>query len=153
VEEALTSQLGGVPWEARNQAAVHLWFPEKFGYEVEPFGLTAEAIASWPETATAVGSATERKRRSHGRGSMRLRRSARPGASPSPARVTGRGVRAPAGDQAHRRVLAAGADHLVIAPGLAGSVPGDDFKEISERVGAEGDIGRLPSLSCRVQGN
>jgi len=54
VEEALTSQLGGVPWEVRNQAVVHLWFPRKFGYEVEPFGSTAEAIASWPETATAV---------------------------------------------------------------------------------------------------
>lgn len=54
VEEALTTQLRGVPWEARNQAAVHLWFPRKFGYEVEPFASTAEAIASWPETATAV---------------------------------------------------------------------------------------------------
>ncbi|HEY3552557.1 MAG TPA: nucleotidyltransferase family protein, partial [Solirubrobacterales bacterium] len=39
---------------ARNQAAVHLWFPDKFGYDVEPFGSTAEAIASWPETATSV---------------------------------------------------------------------------------------------------
>jgi hypothetical protein len=54
VEEALMRRLRGVPWEARNQAAVHLWFPRKFGYEVEPFGSTAEAIASWPETATAV---------------------------------------------------------------------------------------------------
>lgn len=54
VEEALTGQLRGVPWEARNQAAVHLWFPDKFGYDVEPFGSTAEAIASWPETATSV---------------------------------------------------------------------------------------------------
>jgi hypothetical protein len=54
VEEALRTQLRGVPWEARNQAAVHLWFPRKFGYEVEPFASTAEAIASWPETATAV---------------------------------------------------------------------------------------------------
>lgn len=54
VEEALRSYLRGVPWEARNQAAVHLWFPQKFGYEVEPFGSTAEAIASWPETATSV---------------------------------------------------------------------------------------------------
>ena len=42
------------PWEARNQAAAHIWFPRKFGYEVELFGSTAEAIASWPETATAV---------------------------------------------------------------------------------------------------
>ncbi len=54
VEQALRSELPGVPWEARNQAAVHLWFPEKFGYEVEPFNSTAEAIQTWPETATAV---------------------------------------------------------------------------------------------------
>ena len=55
VEESLRTQLPGVPWEARNQAAVHLWYPQKFGYEVEPFASTAEAVASWPETATAVG--------------------------------------------------------------------------------------------------
>jgi hypothetical protein len=54
IEEVLGDQLPGAPWEARNQAAVHLWFPEKFGYEVEPFTSTADAVASWPETATAV---------------------------------------------------------------------------------------------------
>ncbi len=55
VEEGLRAELSSVPWEARNQAGVHLWFPQKFGYEVEPFASTAEAVASWPETATAVG--------------------------------------------------------------------------------------------------
>jgi hypothetical protein len=55
VERALNTALPGAPWEARNQAAVHLWFPEKFGYEVEPFAPTADAVASWPETSTAVG--------------------------------------------------------------------------------------------------
>lgn len=55
VEEELNARSPGVPWEARNQAAVHLWFPQKFGYEVDPFASTAEAVASWPETATAVG--------------------------------------------------------------------------------------------------
>jgi hypothetical protein len=55
VEEALRTQLPGLPWEARNQAAVHLWYPQKFGYEVEPFTSTTEAVASWPESATAVG--------------------------------------------------------------------------------------------------
>lgn len=54
LEEALTNQLPGVPLEARNQAAVHLWFPRKFGYEVEPFASTIEAIASWPEITTSV---------------------------------------------------------------------------------------------------
>ena len=42
-------------WDARNQAAVHLWYPEKFGYAVEPLRSTAEAVATWPETATSVG--------------------------------------------------------------------------------------------------
>src|SRR3954463_2967085 len=54
IEEALRARLPGVPWEARNQAAVHLWYERKFGFEVEPFASTAEAIATWPETATAV---------------------------------------------------------------------------------------------------
>jgi hypothetical protein len=55
VEEALLAELPGVPWEATNQASVHVWFPEKFGYEVKPFRTTAEAVATWPETATSVG--------------------------------------------------------------------------------------------------
>ena len=44
-----------VPWEARNQAAVHTWYPGKFGGgPVEPLTSIADAIATWPETATAV---------------------------------------------------------------------------------------------------
>jgi uncharacterized protein len=44
-----------VPWEARNQAAVHTWYARKFGGEpVEPFASVAEAVATWPETATTV---------------------------------------------------------------------------------------------------
>jgi len=54
VEAALRAELPGVPWDAKNQAAVHLWFPDRFGYEVEPLGSTAEAVATWPETATCV---------------------------------------------------------------------------------------------------
>lgn len=55
IEQELCDELPGLPWEARNQAVVHLWFPKKFGYDVEPFGSTADAIGTWPETATAVG--------------------------------------------------------------------------------------------------
>jgi hypothetical protein len=43
-----------LPWEATNQAAVHLWYPQRFGFEVDPFRSAAEAVATWPETATAV---------------------------------------------------------------------------------------------------
>jgi uncharacterized protein len=55
VERSLREELPGAPWEARNQAGVHLWFPKKFGYHVEPLASIANAIETWPETATAVG--------------------------------------------------------------------------------------------------
>ncbi|MFB9238613.1 nucleotidyltransferase family protein [Plantactinospora siamensis] len=43
------------PWEARNQAAVHTWYAAKFGGPpVEPFHGIPDAVASWPEFATAV---------------------------------------------------------------------------------------------------
>jgi hypothetical protein len=44
-----------VPWEARNQAAVHTWYADKFGGDrVAPLTSIADAIGTWPETATAV---------------------------------------------------------------------------------------------------
>jgi hypothetical protein len=43
-----------VTWDAKNQAAVHVWYPRKFGREVEPLTSTADGVATWPETATAV---------------------------------------------------------------------------------------------------
>lgn len=43
------------PWEARNQAAVHTWYAAKFGGEpIAPYRSVAEAVATWPEYATAV---------------------------------------------------------------------------------------------------
>lgn len=39
----------------KNQATVHLWFQELFGHEVEPLRSMEEAVATWPETALAVG--------------------------------------------------------------------------------------------------
>jgi hypothetical protein len=44
-----------VPWEVTNQAAVHLWFADVLGYPVQPLLSLEQAIASWPEFATAVG--------------------------------------------------------------------------------------------------
>ncbi len=43
-----------VPWEATNQAAVHLWYPAYFGRTVPPLESSAAAVATWPETATSV---------------------------------------------------------------------------------------------------
>ena len=44
-----------VPWEVTNQAGVHQWFEAHFGHAVEPLESLQEAVASWPEFATAVG--------------------------------------------------------------------------------------------------
>jgi hypothetical protein len=44
-----------IPWQARNQAAVHTWYSGKFGGgPVAPLRSVADAVATWPETATAV---------------------------------------------------------------------------------------------------
>jgi uncharacterized protein (TIGR03086 family) len=45
----------GIPWEATNQAAVHTWYARVFGTgPVAPLRSTADGVATWPETATAV---------------------------------------------------------------------------------------------------
>ncbi len=55
VTERLGRRLPGVPWEARNQAAVHTWYHGTFGGDpVEPLTSIHDALATWPETATAV---------------------------------------------------------------------------------------------------
>ncbi|HLW03894.1 MAG TPA: nucleotidyltransferase family protein [Ktedonobacterales bacterium] len=54
VEEQLSARLPGVAWEAKNQAAVHLWYEKKFGFAVPPLQSCEEAVATWPETATSV---------------------------------------------------------------------------------------------------
>ena len=41
--------------EVRNQARVHLWFPEKFGHPYEPLTRTAEALERFVCPAFAVG--------------------------------------------------------------------------------------------------
>jgi hypothetical protein len=55
VEQALRARLPGVPWQAKNQAAVHLWYEDRFDYPVEPLTSTADAVATFPETAVCVG--------------------------------------------------------------------------------------------------
>jgi uncharacterized protein len=51
----LTARLPTAPWEAKNQAAVHTWYHRKFGGDpVTPLTTIREAVATWPETATAI---------------------------------------------------------------------------------------------------
>ena len=51
----LRDKLPDVPWEVTNQAAVHLWFEEYFGYSVLPLESIEEAVSTWPETVTSIG--------------------------------------------------------------------------------------------------
>lgn len=55
VTAALRARAPSLPWEAKNQAAVHLWYPHRFGVSVPPFASCAEAVATFPETASCVG--------------------------------------------------------------------------------------------------
>jgi len=55
VEDALRERASHLPWQAKNQAAVHLWYPRAFGMDVPPFRSCAEAVATFPETASCVG--------------------------------------------------------------------------------------------------
>lgn len=55
IREKLEHRVPAETWDAKNQAAVHLWYPKKFGYEVAPLESTAAAVATFPETAVCVG--------------------------------------------------------------------------------------------------
>ncbi len=54
VQEQLAQKLPHVPWEATNQAAVHLWYEDVFGFSVPALHSSEEAVGTWPETATSV---------------------------------------------------------------------------------------------------
>ena len=41
---------------------MHLWYRQRFGYDIVPYISTEDAIATWPTTATAIGA-----RLAHGR--------------------------------------------------------------------------------------
>jgi hypothetical protein len=55
LQSALADIAPETPWEVINQAGVHLWFEAHFGHAVAPLRSLEEAVASWPEYATAVG--------------------------------------------------------------------------------------------------
>ncbi len=54
VEDQLRQTVPDLPWEVTNQAGVHLWFHEVFDHSVAALCSLEEAVASWPETGTAV---------------------------------------------------------------------------------------------------
>lgn len=60
LQSELTSLQPDMPWEVTNQAGAHLWFESHFGYAVSPLRSLEEAVASWPEFASAVGLSLDR---------------------------------------------------------------------------------------------
>jgi hypothetical protein len=44
-----------VKLDVKNEARVHLWYEKRFGYAITPYLSSADAIATFPTTATAVG--------------------------------------------------------------------------------------------------
>ncbi len=55
VHRELTARALDICWEVTNQASVHLWYPRVFGVEINPLTCSADAVATWPETATSIG--------------------------------------------------------------------------------------------------
>jgi uncharacterized protein len=41
--------------DVTNEARVHIWYPERFGYGIQPYQSIEDAIGTWPTTATAIG--------------------------------------------------------------------------------------------------
>jgi len=41
--------------DVKNQARVHLWYEDKFGYKIKPYLSVEAAIDTWPTSASAVG--------------------------------------------------------------------------------------------------
>ena len=41
--------------DIKNQARVHLWYKDHFGYDIKPYNSIENAINTWPTTATAIG--------------------------------------------------------------------------------------------------
>jgi hypothetical protein len=54
VQRAVTAQAPDISWDVTNQAGVHLWYPKVFGLQVPPLASSADGVATWPETATAI---------------------------------------------------------------------------------------------------
>ena len=45
----------GIELDVTNEARVHMWYPQHFGYGIWPYQSTEDAIGTWPTTATAIG--------------------------------------------------------------------------------------------------
>ncbi len=54
--QLIRKELGApVEVDIKNQARVHLWYEQHFGYPVDPYRSLEDAINTWPTTASAAG--------------------------------------------------------------------------------------------------
>ena len=51
---ALFAELG-VRFDVKNEARVHLWYEDRFGYPIEPYASSPDAIDTFPTTAGSIG--------------------------------------------------------------------------------------------------
>ncbi len=43
------------PIDVVNEARVHLWYRDRFGFNIGPYNSAEDAISNWPTTATSIG--------------------------------------------------------------------------------------------------
>ncbi|HYF82994.1 MAG TPA: nucleotidyltransferase family protein [Clostridia bacterium] len=53
-EVELSSCMPSVEWDAKNQAAVHLWYEDVFGFPIEPIVSSEDAINRWSPASIGV---------------------------------------------------------------------------------------------------
>jgi hypothetical protein len=44
-----------IEFDIKNQARVHLWYQERFGYGIKPYGSVESGINAWPAMASSIG--------------------------------------------------------------------------------------------------
>lgn len=57
VIKTLSQKLKHIPFhlDIKNQARTHLWYKDKFGYDILPVSSIKDAIDRWPTTSTSIG--------------------------------------------------------------------------------------------------
>jgi uncharacterized protein len=62
--EYIKNEIGScsIKLDIKNQARVHLWHKEHFGYDIKPYKSIEDAINSWPTTATSIGIRLEKEK-------------------------------------------------------------------------------------------
>jgi hypothetical protein len=63
IAKRIKEKIGEFPLkiDVKNEARVHMWYKEKFGYDIEPYKSLEDAINSWPTTSTSLGIRREGK--------------------------------------------------------------------------------------------